>query len=1045
MKSKLLLLFVLAAIVLAVSSSASAQALRVNVMPGSTPGYIYPYTWPGRDLVVWGNVHDGTGPYTYTWDFGDGSPVETGTVSNTKYIAVNHTYSTMGPKVATLTVTDALMDTQADQVTIHVAPRDLEVETNAAIESGLRYLYLQQRGNGRWTDYGCDASTTAMAVLAFELRGHLPISDPDEDIYAEYVKLGLDYLTSILRTQSVPVQSYGDPEEVVDGNTDANGIGVYPASCYTGYETGMVLMAFVASGPDTSSAPDQLAPNGVAGIVGRTYRALAVDMVDYLAWAQNEAGGGYYRGGWRYNANYSSSDNSVSQWPPIGLEAAESSWGISTPGFVKTELMRWIGRTQYLNAGNWYDGAFYYQTGWARDAWPSTGAGLCEMAFCGVPYTDDRIQRALGYLDRSWNSYYNRGFYYSMYGVAKGCRIAVDALGDPAAINYIGAHEWQVEYNQWLVEHQNPNGSWPTTGWGAFLDDSWAVLVLTPYVRPFDPIAVIHGPVSIPPDFEFTVDGSASYHTDTSRTITEWLWDFDASDGVDWMAPDTFGATINNVSYSLPFGVECDTFTITLRVADDGGLDQKTATAEHRIIVVDSGNHAPIADAGGPYAGEVGEVICVDGSGSHDPDEDDGDYIAIYAWDLDGDGEFDDCFDPVCCLSWDHVYSGSVGLVVTDSHGATSDTSQAYVNIWTSEKDVGVYKGSVVFSRDTVTAGDLVTISATIFCDPMSDDVDNVTVRFYEFDPDVWVSQIGTDQLIPFMSGGDEVTLSVDFTVGYYETRTIYVRVDPQDAIEEFDEDNNEAQGTLRPTPVRFPLEVDIMPGVCPNPLEVLLYWEVTDEEESEARSAKLQMTNEIDVAILGSPTFNVRNIYPTSVQLGNWRVLDWTVADVSTRTGTTEGCDCNAAGPDGHDDLVLTLFKPFFMQVPFGTSYNSEYELTVTGMLHDFSLFRGSDCVHLLRPVQTPNPSGEVTLLGNEPNPFNPVTRIGFSLPTAADVRLDVYNILGQKVITLADGSFPAGVHEVTWDAEEKASGVYFYRLQVGDFVASKKMILLK
>jgi hypothetical protein len=80
-----------------------------------------------------------------------------------------------------------------------------------------------------------------------------------------------------------------------------------------------------------------------------------------------------------------------------------------------------------------------------------------------------------------------------------------------------------------------------------------------------------------------------------------------------------------------------------------------------------------------------------------------------------------------------------------------------------------------------------------------------------------------------------------------------------------------------------------------------------------------------------------------------------------------------------------------------------------------------------------------------NYPNPFNPSTRIDFSLGKATNVKLTVYNILGQKVSTLVDNRMDAGLHTVTFDGKILASGVYFYRLEAGNFVSSKKMLLLK
>ncbi len=92
----------------------------------------------------------------------------------------------------------------------------------------------------------------------------------------------------------------------------------------------------------------------------------------------------------------------------------------------------------------------------------------------------------------------------------------------------------------------------------------------------------------------------------------------------------------------------------------------------------------------------------------------------------------------------------------------------------------------------------------------------------------------------------------------------------------------------------------------------------------------------------------------------------------------------------------------------------------------------------------------GEFQLLPNYPNPFNPSTVIGFSLPTAGKAKLVVFNILGRQVATVFDAEASAGYNEVSWDGRaddggQVSSGVYFYRLTTESFTETRKMMLLK
>lgn len=92
-----------------------------------------------------------------------------------------------------------------------------------------------------------------------------------------------------------------------------------------------------------------------------------------------------------------------------------------------------------------------------------------------------------------------------------------------------------------------------------------------------------------------------------------------------------------------------------------------------------------------------------------------------------------------------------------------------------------------------------------------------------------------------------------------------------------------------------------------------------------------------------------------------------------------------------------------------------------------------------------TENLPVSTALQQNYPNPFNAKTTIEYDLPSARNVKLDVNNLIGQRVATMVDGWSEAGRHSVSWDASSYSSGIYFYKLTTGSKVLTKRMTLLK
>lgn len=134
--------------------------------------------------------------------------------------------------------------------------------------------------------------------------------------------------------------------------------------------------------------------------------------------------------------------------------------------------------------------------------------------------------------------------------------------------------------------------------------------------------------------------------------------------------------------------------------------------------------------------------------------------------------------------------------------------------------------------------------------------------------------------------------------------------------------------------------------------------------------------------------------------------------------------------------------------------SVSFEFDVDITAPVNQEEkiIFEISDGIEkwtkeIILSVQIPN---KLALMNNYPNPFNPVTTIGFTLPDKGEIVLDIYNMLGQKVQRLIKSTKEAGYFSVDWNASSFASGIYVYRLSFTDSkgnqkIIQKKMTLLK
>jgi hypothetical protein len=193
-----------------------------------------------------------------------------------------------------------------------------------------------------------------------------------------------------------------------------------------------------------------------------------------------------------------------------------------------------------------------------------------------------------------------------------------------------------------------------------------------------------------------------------------------------------------------------------------------------------------------------------------------------------------------------------------------------------------------------------------------------------------------------------------------------------------------------------------------------------------------------LPVALLGEASFDVNDVDVSSLLLEGVAPVQSSIEDEST-------LDCATEDSDGYDDLTLRFDKASIVEALGEVSDGDIVELTVTGSLLDGTPIVGTDCVRIIAKGPVRNSVHAASLGPATPNPFNPVTRISYYVPNESLVKLSVFDVKGRLLKSLVSGVQPMGEHMVQWDASGVASGIYFYRLEVGSFVQTRKMVLLK
>ena len=244
---------------------------------------------------------------------------------------------------------------------------------------------------------------------------------------------------------------------------------------------------------------------------------------------------------------------------------------------------------------------------------------------------------------------------------------------------------------------------------------------------------------------------------------------------------------------------------------------------------------------------------------------------------------------------------------------------------------------------------------------------------------------------------------------------------------------------------------IDILPGVCPNVIDTGVTQLPSPVRPEPAGGAPTEEPS-IEVAILGTASLDAPNVDLASVQFEGLSPLSHQLADVSRPPSleTQSDCACPETGSDGLVDLVLKFDQRELLDA-LGELHDGEVRtLTFAGNTKRGRTLSGADCLTVkFGPVRA-NPGGSRNFPGNSnlatyPNPFNAEAVISFRLEAAAQVRVDIFDVLGRKVTSLVDDIMPVGEHRVSWDASHMASGVYFVRIITAEGQTIKKLVLVR
>jgi len=565
------------------------------------------------------------------------------------------------------------------------------------------------------------------------------------------------------------------------------------------------------------------------------------------------------------------------------------------------------------------------------------------------------------------------------------------------------------------------------------------------------PVAEIAGPYRGSEGAILQFDASGS--SDPDGPIASYLWDFQ-NDGT-W--DDTTTAANNSQTYKDDFSG-----MIKIRVVDsENDFSEDSAT-------VTISNIAPTAEAGGPYSGNWGQPINFTGTGT-DPSPDDG-LILTYEWDLDDDGIFESVGKNVQ-NSYNQGETHIVWFRVKDDDGGVGLDS-ALVTIANEPPVVSQVPNQAIRKGET-----FVKISLDDYvADPDNPDEQivwsavghqYVTVAITNRIADITIANsewIGKDTVLFIAKdpGNRADTSKTVFSVTPSNQAPKIAQLAEQTILEneqfrtvnldDYVNDPDNADGDLSWS---YSGNSKLNISIANRILQVA----VPDSEWAGSEKVTFKVSDPAGLKDSTSVTFTViaLNDPPVVSQIPSQRILPGSsfepiklndfVFDIDNKDSEIEWTAFGAvelrvniinriatiAVPNSEWEGSETII--FYARDPYGLTGNS---------ITTFTVSTSTDVVDEDEALPT-----KYALHPNFPNPFNPETMISFDLPEPSEVRITIYNHIGQKVRTLLDETRSAGRYQMNWNGTDDAarkvsSGVYFYQFETEKYSATRKMILI-